>query len=864
MPTSYNGIGTHYYGKKNKQTRHGVCQQCNRQVELASYDTRLWFVIIFIPIMPLGRKRILDECPACSRHYSLELQKWETSKQLEISGALDKYRTNPTPETAIETHQTLVNYHQAAEAAEFRQMMRSKYADNARVHAYLGVVLEALGQFDDAATAFQRAFELRPDMPEARVGVSHVHLRAKRLDDAWALLDFLEKPGASQLYSLEPIETLALALQADGRHEEALRLFAHLLAEIPPLGQHTDFRKSILKSEKALKRATSVLPKHKFSWKRFFGNDPTSAATGETRLTWKHAAWAGGIGAFILLMGVIRNEHVRRHRTLHIVNALPQAAVVNVRGVGEVRVGAGTEQLVLAEGRHHVRISGPLTEEFDFDVRTGFFDRWFEDPMWIINVGGAAVLARSKVVYSANPPPAEYSLHFGQPIEFFDHVTHPFTTLPESLRMKSGESRTLTQLEIVSGKPIGTFNYLVGKSQVHDALRFAELQLGFNPDDDEILYSYIGAARGQRQIARAEQYLRKGMSQRPVRIAWHRAFHSLKKDQARDAQLLTEYDVQLQAEPGNSALLYLRGRLTPGRDDAVRYFERAKAADLNNPYPHYALGHDRATRGDWATARPHFAEAARLGTNDLAFAHSFSVARMALAEHDALEQECRETLKREPFSFQNVTRLCDILVAAGKNQAAKDALTAFERAASARYGTDAQELNQQLRRHLMYVTGDFAELEKDAGRDRAPGSRMAKFHALLEQGKVAEAVASKVADSGEADDERGFLSLCVALAWAEQRNSAEATAWRERAASAMAAGDSDSALAAQLLRRTAAPTLAELDAVLLQSAFKALLLANLAHMHPAHYQDFATIARRLNVPRAFPHHLVQRTTAGVP
>ena len=92
MPTTYNGIGTHYYGKKNLQSRLGVCQQCGRQTGLTSYDTRLWFVIFYIPVIPLGRKRILDYCAACTRHDPVELQKWETSKQLEISGALEKYR----------------------------------------------------------------------------------------------------------------------------------------------------------------------------------------------------------------------------------------------------------------------------------------------------------------------------------------------------------------------------------------------------------------------------------------------------------------------------------------------------------------------------------------------------------------------------------------------------------------------------------------------------------------------------------------------------------------------------------------------------------------------------------------------------
>lgn len=63
MPTTVNGVGTHYYGRKNRAARISVCRACGRQGMLESYDTRLWFVIVFIPIIPLGRKRIIDQCP---------------------------------------------------------------------------------------------------------------------------------------------------------------------------------------------------------------------------------------------------------------------------------------------------------------------------------------------------------------------------------------------------------------------------------------------------------------------------------------------------------------------------------------------------------------------------------------------------------------------------------------------------------------------------------------------------------------------------------------------------------------------------------------------------------------------------------
>lgn len=245
MPSTINGIGTHYYGKKNVESRSSVCQSCRREGLLSSYDTRLWFVILFVPIIPMGRKRIIDYCPACSRHFVMDLDKWEAAKQLEISGALDRYRSNPTPEAAIEVHNRLLQFHQYEQAVVFRRDMCERFADNAKIQVHVAQVLVHLGKHTEAEPYFSRALALRPDLPEARAGAALLHIRAGRLDEARPLLDFLEKPGAVQLYSLVPLEELARAYQRANRHRDALDLFRKLLDAIPTAAQHAGFRKQV-------------------------------------------------------------------------------------------------------------------------------------------------------------------------------------------------------------------------------------------------------------------------------------------------------------------------------------------------------------------------------------------------------------------------------------------------------------------------------------------------------------------------------------------------------------------------------------------------------------------------------------------
>ena len=98
--------------------------------------------------------------------------------------------------------------------------------------AYLGAALGGL-QPDRGGHRRLRAFELRSDLPEARIGGGvRLHVRTGKLTEARGLLDFWRNPG-SRLYSLEPLDTLAREVSKAERHEDALALFAVIQKELP-------------------------------------------------------------------------------------------------------------------------------------------------------------------------------------------------------------------------------------------------------------------------------------------------------------------------------------------------------------------------------------------------------------------------------------------------------------------------------------------------------------------------------------------------------------------------------------------------------------------------------------------------------
>ena len=860
MPTTYNGIGTHYYGKKNLQKRPGACRSCGRTVELASYDTRLWFVVVFIPLIPLGRKRILDFCPSCKRHYVSDLEKWETARQLEVSGALEKFRSNPTPEGAIAVHQQMLGFHQVAEAAAFEKTMVAQFPDHAKIHAYLGAALEHLGQRDQAVEYYQRALTLRPDLPEARIGVARGNIRGGQLDEARKQLDFLEKPGAAQLYPLEPLETLARAYQSAGRHREALELFGKLLEALPKIAEHKGFRDTVKKSEKALGGAETILPKLKFSWKRLF--QATGQTAGRPYANARRLLVLGVILAVVALGFVIANEYIRHHRTLYLVNAYAQPATVKISGAGGVEKFKGTRTLALPEGRFHAVISGPVEQELDFEVRDGYFDRWFGNPLWLINVGGGALLEEKVAAYSQNPQPPAISFRFGQPFERFAEVTHPFTPLPASVQIQSGETRTLIQLELFKGEAADVFNYHLEKRGAGEALNFAEGWLQAHPDDKPMLRLYAASAEQQKQSARLDNFLRAGFTNRPVRVEWNRLYQNLHDHPGERTALLLQYDDLLQAEPANSSLLYLRGRLEANRVAARSYYKRATEADPANPFPIFALGYDRLSAGDWTGARPLLARAVELDAHDAGFINWLFITRLALGEAQTAEKELQKKLASDPLNYLTEFQLIDALAAQDKPDAVMKAADSFIKLCRTRYGSRGEMLISAVQYRACYAAGEFEKLKSVATNDQSAAGRTMLAVALIELGQVDEAVKNLPAEMNA--EEKQFFMSAIAVAYRQSGNEAAARQWQSRAIEGLQAGNEDFNQAAALLLRSTLPTRSEWENVAIPPQLKTVMLAGLCQQSPQARTELAGFARELNVERMFPFYLVRRVIAPVP
>jgi tetratricopeptide (TPR) repeat protein len=757
-------------------------------------------------------------------------------------------------------HQQLLKFHQTAQADEFQNELLQKFGNQAMVQCYLAAALEHRGLQAQAEPFFAKALQLRPDLPQARVGVAMKAIRDGRLGEAMALLDFLDKPGSGQLYSLEPLEMLANALQMGRDHQTALRIFERILQELPHAAQHKGFRKKVLASEKALHRTASILPKAKFSWRTFLGGERDPSAPSGPVVTKGGLLVAGGVVAAIAVIMALSNAHIRSHRKVFFINGLAENENMVIDGEAKLTLRPNRwQEQTLAEGAHTVVVTSPIKKTVHFEVKAkSYFSRWFDSPVWVVNPDASACLHYQEATYSNTPQPPRDQFFFGRESYFFPKVSHPFASLPASVTVRrKSEERTLQHVEAVK-RPIEAFYHLREKKGTSEALQLAETRLRVVPGDEELLHAYLEELQTEKDAERGRKLLEPGLAIRPVQTEWHRSFQDLSRGEHRK-ELIARYDSFLEKEPTNSALLYLRGRIENDSAKSVEFYNKALAIDPQNAFAYYALAHKFWAGGDWVQAKPLLGRASELRPQDASFRKMYNVARMASGDLASLEKDLRHQLANNPVDLQSAIQLLDLFAIQSRTLEAH-ALTATVMAeVRQKELRNPVAIDAFLRGYFLYSSGQFAELEKMSLKDGTPTGRAYLWQALLEQGKIAEAEKIRALEPTREPDPLDLLSFSLACQLAG--DTAKAKQSFDLALKAFEKSPGEFKVAGDMLTSGQVPTDAEVAALSIPPQNKALVAAHLQFQHPTQSARFKQIARQLNVDRVYPFHLIQRSIA---
>lgn len=802
-------------------------------------------MVIFVPVIPLGKKRIMDMCSICKWHYAMPLGKWEEMQQLGISSAKAEYEADPVVEKAIGYHQTLLNFHEHEAAKVFREEMRRRFEMSALMHAYLGETLLEQGAVPESDTAYRRAFELKPDLPAARLGMAQIHLRARQLDDARRMLDFMEQPGAEELGSLAPLETLAVAFQDAGRHKEALELLNRLHTAYPHIAKVHGFRKLVERSEKALApadRQAPMLPRMSL-WER--------VSLGPM----KKWAMAGGIAALVVLLAVGQNLYVKANREVHVVNGWDSPVAVSVDGGAPREVAVGGYEIVpISEGAHVVRYTGAYQAEEPLQFESGFWARWGNE-MLVLNPGGRAILLENEAHYSSNPMPPILRIHGGVGFERIEDVTHPFKVLPETVSMKRREKeRVLTSVEVFDGSAAQVMMHYLNQNDRGGALTVAEQLLPGWSDDENLLLNLNAVARMSQQPARTVALLRPYLARRPINVALHRCYQDMLRLQEgyekASAALQKEYEGLLGREGDSSELLYLYARSVDDDTQEEMLLGRAVKAEPVNPWAHYSLGLRRSSEAKWNEALHYLDKAFGRNPDNVYFERGFYVARLAVRDYDALVKNLDEVLAQNATNEHYALMLAEVLISKRDTAALEKLLESYEKFSGR--SAEGMAANARFKAQVLLMQGDYDAAYRLVSAQTTEKQAQVELQVL--RGRLQEALAIPAAATMTRDDPE--FPLAVALAFELRGERKTADEWLKLAQKGQINVPHKKAL--EVLAASSNPD----PAVLLQARMPvtqgALVAAIMSLRGAENREAFRTFAQDRNVRLVFPAALIDK------
>lgn len=832
MPTVVNGIGTWHYGKRRIHRRRGTCPFCHRLADLESYDTTNYFVVAFVPLLPLGSKRVLEACPACQRFRVTPLKKWEQAKARDVAAVLSQLEENPDDrETTLKALGLATTYQDEPLFNKLAAGLAGHRPDDADLQRQLAAGYAYFGRWDQAEAAYRAALVARED-PEVRDQLAVVLLKQGRPDAAREYLrDILPSRNQDRIGL---IQLLIEGYQAEGRHQDALDLMAQRDAAFPELASLKEFIKQRKLSEKNLDsgkpiRSTAL-------------GDPSRAGSSEGGPGARLARFVGPAVAVALLAWYFGAAvWISHNRTVHLVSGSPKPYAVAVNGV-EHQLAPGAELAVaVPEGEVTLEFPGrplPIAPE-TVEVSSPFFSRPFARHTFVVNPDRLAVVVWEQRIYSsqpgAAPPAAAPRPNMGRALYSFEGIDYEFEDFPQQIR---GKGSVLTRSRVSALPPLSPEVRLTaarGLLQPNAHVDTVKRSLLFDPDDSFTFEWLLGHSTPNDALA----FVTAGLDVRPPLVLWHRAYQDLTEKTNPGDDLTPRYRKLVEECPGNGDALYLLARVAQDADEADQTLRRAAAAQPPSAYALYAVGYRAVEQGEFDEAVRWMDKAVAVAPSNFMLRKGRCIGLFAAGHYKAIREELHAD---EQSAESRTTALMDevrFYAAIGDAAAA--------RAVAGRVGELVPDSERDRARRTLDAIIDttLCCARRDVGGFLRAAARLPdppRFHVALLQGKLADASAALGNDRDQAIAGHALLYLAAGKAGDTNRAESELKALTAE----LAKGRRYQRQLADVLAGRKPPDVSALRRLPVDPGQKAVLLAAVARRHPESAKELLPLARKFD------------------
>ncbi len=843
MPTVYDGIGTWYYGKDNLFLRRGVCPYCGREGELSSFDTTKYFVVVFIPLIPLGKSRVLDKCPHCTKHAVIPLKQWRQQRQEAIDKAVAAVQARPDdPQAHLEAMDTFITFQDRDLCLQYASLAQERCPENAEVLTQAGRMFVYFGRFEEANEALAAALAVE-ETDDRHELLAITLIKAGRPDDASEhLLHIVENSITDKVGTLI---LHAKSFQAHGEHDKALEVFDEAVRISPELAQNKEYKKLRKLSQKNLASGKAIKSK----------DLSALAQTRQGRGIRRQAAKIVGpvvLAALLAIyLGVAWNKG--QHRKVYLINGLNHVYSVNIADQTLALTPHVPTPVELAEGDIRLVVNNcPVIESPQtLTITTNFFARPFINRTFIINLDAVEVLVREKVYYAveyASAPDPTFELLTGKTLHTLKHIDYIFTTFPKELDLPDGRPLSKDRITTVNrtDAPVSYENMpynLLQNNDIEDVRRYLELQVRYQQAPDDWMELFFMLTEPVQACELARPYL----AARPVRMDWHRTYQATREKIEPDYDLAKEYQSYLDTDPDNTDLCYLLARVTADKEQACALYLRSLQEPHPCPYGYNGLAYIHQCNGEFEEALNKYRQARTMDPNNPTFENNYYQMLLATENLQEARHYCRERLAQEGNSLSWL--LQDVVLTERIEGPGSSQPMLTERLTSMEPMTDEdRELvkvwQKGLKTYLAYLHQDLPAYRQNLDQN-SPNDQ---FWLALTDGKIPDAQLYQ-------DSKNPYQYLLVYLV-AARCGEENPDRFYDKALELLKSQGREERQLAQCLT-PASPRPEDVCGATIDTNAKAILLTALGVKYPQHRRQYHALASRLNYHRQPPYWLLK-------
>jgi len=664
VPATINGIGTHYYGGANRSARVDVCKSCGRSATLSSYDTREWFCVLFIPIIPLQKYRILNDCSSCRRHHRVPAGEF-TQKLTEVTAPFrESIRRAPRePEGYIKLVQALIGWEMRADAQRELDAAVALFPQNVDIALLAAQLAVGRRDLNAALSLYERAYKIDPQNPTVTYGYGWVLHQLEKYEQA---IPILQHAAAQEGNKLGALYLLGVSQMKLSRWNDALNALQQLLTLEPAYTRDKKTMRLVRECKQRLGYQLNEAERRAGRrWWPFERKPKPQTLQRQPTLVRPSLRIAGLAILAISLVSVSVYEWDRwTNIEVYLDNGLDRTVKIDLDGqhfdigrnsMRKEEMKSGPHQLVArgAEGKEIERLN------FHID-KMSVIDAIFHDRFFVYDVAAHNVYRRATHGYAARSEDSSYGEELIGMQRFLEQrdVDYPFQAPPETISIDSNKS-SVKKISFNTAKEIDLAKYALIRLQqgkTEEAKSAIDRAAANAPCDTATRRTQVYLVGMMGSLDKASDTAHQWIADcAQDDLEAHRAYQDVNNENGRQQTLREEYLKLLSASPDSGKAHYLYGRVASDPSAAIAQYQEAIRLDPKLIWPRVALGHAYQSIARYEDALREFRVAVDMEGRDPSVVVYFATAAIAKgdpAEATAKVDEIRKANVRDSGALE--------------------------------------------------------------------------------------------------------------------------------------------------------------------------------------------------------------------